>query len=150
MEIKHFDDIVKITLHSVPDKPGIAAQIFQELGDHSINVELITHVSTGKDKVDVSFAMLKSDLDEVLNLLNKIKAKIGAKEVSYDKEVGIISVYGKEFEGKPGTAGKIFSALGKAGINIEMINTSFSSASCVISKRSIQSAIEAIEKEFKT
>lgn len=148
IEVIHSVNIAKVTLHSVPDEPGIAARIFNQLGNHGISIELISQTSTKSKFTDISFAVIKLDLGHVVNLLERIKDSIGAKRISFDRDVAMISIYGSDLEAKPGIAGKVFSSLAARGVNIEMISTSLSCITCMVAQKKMKIALEAINSLF--
>ncbi len=116
------------------------------LGHHGINVELISTNAAGRNRNDVSFAILESDVDEVLKLLEAVKNKFGAEKVVVDRECGLVTIYGARLATTPGIAGKIFAKLTEQGINIEMISASFSVLSIVVEKARIEEAVAIIRK----
>ncbi len=144
IKVIHSENIAKVTLHSVPDEPGVAAQIFSQLGNHGISVELISQTSTEIRRTDISFAVVKLDLGQVVNLFQRIKESIGAKRISFDRDVAMISIYGSDIGAQHGIAGKVFSVLGANRVNIEMISTSFSSITCIVAQKKLKAALEAI------
>ncbi len=144
IKVIHFDNIAKVTLHSVPDEPGIAAQIFSQLGNHGITAELISQTSRGSDCADISLAVVELDLGQTVSLLQRIRDTIGAKRVSFTRDVAMVSIYGSDLGARPGVAGQIFSALASKGVNIEMISTSLSSISCVIHKKKLHTTLTAL------
>ncbi|KPJ60426.1 MAG: hypothetical protein AMJ46_06650 [Latescibacteria bacterium DG_63] len=149
LDIIHSGKIAKVTLHSIPNEPGIAAHIFNQLGNHGISVELISQTSTTAKSTDISFAVVEIDLGQVVSLLQRIRDSIGAKRISFNRDVAMISIHGSDLEAKPGIAGKIFSALAAKGINIEMISTSVSSITCVVAQQKLELALEAIDALFR-
>jgi len=92
---------------------------------------------------------LQEDLEAALEVLNTVKETVGAKEVVYDGEVGMISIFGPHFAERPGIAGMMFSALASAGINILAISTSISSLCCIIDLSDMDEAVQAIEGAFE-
>jgi aspartate kinase len=142
-------NVSKVTLHSVPDKPGIAAEIFGRLGSQGLNVELVVSGISYKGKVDVSFAVSANQLEPVRTLLGKIKDEIGAEKISDTSSVALVSIAGHQLAQTAGMAGRMFNALSGSGINIDTISTSMSSVTCVISKDKAQEAVEALRKEFQ-
>ncbi len=142
-------NIAKVSLHSVPDEPGVAARIFNQLGNHGISVELISQTSVKAKCTDISFAVVKVDLGQVVTLFHRIKDSIGAKRISFDRNVAMISLYGPNLGTQPGIAGKVFSALAEKGVNIEMISTSLSSITCVVAKKKLKVALEALDSIFQ-
>lgn len=141
-------NIARVTVHKVLDRYGVAAELFGALGEHGLNIELISTSSTGRGRADISFAVLRTDLEQVVRLLDKIKGKFGAQQVVADENCAMVSIYGAKLATTPGVAGRIFKALSENGINIEMISASLSVISIVVAKEQVTTAIAAIEKEF--
>lgn len=141
-------NIARVTVHKVLDHYGVAAELFGALGEHGLNIELISTSSTGRGRADISFAVLRTDLEQVVKLLDKIKGKFGAQQVVADENCAMISIYGAKLATTPGVAGRIFKALSENGINIEMISASLSVISIVVAKDRVATAIAAIQKEF--
>jgi aspartate kinase len=142
-------NIAKVTLHSVPDKPGIAAEIFGKLGAQGFNVELVVTGISYKGRTDVSFAVAENELDAVDTLLQKMKAEIGAERISHTSSIALISIAGHQLAQTAGIAGRMFNALSKAGINIDTISTSMSSVTCMLARDKTKEAVEALRKEFQ-
>ena len=142
-------NIAKVTLHSVPDKPGIAAEIFGKLGAQGFNVELVVTGISYKGRTDVSFAVAENELDAVDTLLQKMKSEIGAEKISHTSSVALVSIAGHQLAQTAGMAGRMFNALSKAGINIDTISTSMSSVTCMVAQAKIKEAVEALRKEFQ-
>lgn len=142
-------DVAKVTLHSVEDRPGIAADFFSTLGTQGFNIELVTSVPVSKGKANISFVVAKEELPSVLAAIEPLKRDAKAERISYDSRIALVSVYGHELIRQPGVAGRMFKSLSSAGINIEMISTSMSSITCIISEESIYDAVKALEREFE-
>lgn len=140
--------IAKVTLRNVIDRQGVAAEIFGALGEHGLNIELISTSSAGRGRADISFAVLEGDLSDVVKLLDTIKSNFGAQDVAVDRDLGLITIYGSRLATTPGIAGKIFKVLSENGINIDMISASLTVLSLVVDKSKITSAVEAIKKEL--
>ena len=141
-------DEAKITLRDMPDRPGIAASLFDTLGKHRIYVNMIVQ-STGFDnKASISFTVLKSELDKALELCEKLKIELGAAGLDYKKDIAIVSAVGVGMLSSYGVAGKMFSVLSNEGINIEMISTSEIGISCVIDKKYSELAVKVIHGTF--
>lgn len=141
----------KITICDVPDKPGLAAKIFNGLAAKNINVDMIIqNISrTGTKATDVSFTVQKDDLHKTLKTAKEISASIGAEGVTSDSNIAKVSVIGIGMRAHAGVAAKMFSALASKKINIEMISTSEIKISCVISKNRAEDAVKILHKAFK-
>jgi aspartate kinase len=132
----------------VPDRTGLAADIFMALGQHGINVELISTSSAGHKHNNISFAIIETNIDEVLKLLETIKDKFGADKVGVERNCALITMYGAQLSTIPGIAGKIFAKLAEQGINIEMISASLSVLSIVVIKEKLDRAVTIIRTHF--
>ncbi|MCU0846631.1 MAG: aspartate kinase [Spirochaetes bacterium] len=138
----------KITLRDIPDKPGIAAQLFKLLGENKLYVNMIVQ-STGKDnKASISFTVLKNDLPRARDLCEKIKSDLKATGIDFKEDIAIVSAVGVGMLSSYGVAGRMFQVLSEHGINIEMISTSEIGISCVIDSMYAELAMKAIHKEF--
>lgn len=143
-------DVSKVTFHSVPDKPGIAAEIFGLLGELGFNVELVVSIPTEKGKGDISFVISRKELLSLLGVLNTLKNKVRTEEITHDENIALISITGHGFSEQPGIAGRVFKTLSKAGINLDTISTSLHAITCVIKENLLPEAQKALEEEFKT
>ena len=139
----------KITICNVPDKPGIAAKIFNELAKAHINVDMIVQNVSHRKSTDISFTIPKSGLSKSIKTAKKIAKNIGAKSVLSDENVVKVSAVGVGMKSHSGVAARCFSVLAKNKINIEMISTSEISISCVVRKDAGKKALRALHKEFK-
>lgn len=141
--------VAQVTLHAVDDRPGISAELFGELGGQGFNVELVSSSIVSKGKADISFVVAEAEIPAVLVLMDSLKKTTNAKSVSHDSEVALVSISAHGLVQEPKVAGRMFKALSDTGINIQMISTSFSSITCIISDQVIQDAIKVLEKEFE-
>jgi len=139
----------KITICSVPDKPGIAAKIFEEISKQGINVDTIVQ-NVPHDKLsDISFTVPKGDLNKAIKATSAIGNKIGAGEILEDRNIARVSLVGSGMRSHSGIAAKMFKTLADNQINIEMISTSEISVSCIIAQDSADKAAKALHKAFK-
>ncbi|GAB6065854.1 aspartate kinase [Aquifex pyrophilus] len=138
----------RITVVRVPDKPGIAAEIFKALGDAHIVVDMIVQNVSHEGYTDMSFTVNKNDADKAEEIVKKIAQKIGAKEVIRDDKVAKISVVGIGMRSAYGVAGRMFEILAKNGINIMAISTSEIKISCLIEEKYAELAVRVLHEEF--
>ncbi|MES0490146.1 MAG: aspartate kinase [Leptospirales bacterium] len=142
------DDESRISVSDVPDRPGIAAELFDALSKGKINVDMIVQ-STGQNKVNtISFTILKSDLEAATNQLNLLVKSWGDGTVSIEEEISIVSAVGVGMKSHEGIAAKMFTAFASEGINIEMIATSEIKISCVIEKKEGERALRILHQVF--
>ncbi|MFC1514456.1 aspartate kinase [Candidatus Omnitrophota bacterium] len=139
---------VKITVCQVPDKAGMAATIFQDLGAQNINVDMIVQNVSHKRITDLSFTVKKADSHKALAATRKVAAKIGASKVLFDDDVAKVSIVGVGMKSHGGVAHTMFKVLARQKINIEMISTSEISISCMVRKKRGKTAVRALHKAF--
>lgn len=139
----------KISIIGVPDRPGVASEIFSKLADAHIVVDMIIQ-NVGEDgKNDISFTITKEDFVQTLKIAGTLCKELGADDVRSDDKIAKVSVVGVGMKTHCGVAAKMFHALAKSGINIEMISTSEIKISCVIREEDLDKAVQAIHDELK-
>ena len=137
-----------ITIRDIPDRPGIAAKIYDIFGQNKIYVNMIVQ-STGKDKLaSISITVRKSDFKKAMDLCESINKDFKAGGVQSKEDIAIVSAVGVGMLSAYGVAGKIFTIMSEHGINIEMISTSEIGISCVIDSMYAELAVKALHKEF--
>jgi aspartate kinase len=141
-------DEAKVTVRGIPDCPGIAAKIFNELGKNKIYVNMIVQ-STGYDNLaSISFTVKKDDLSSTIDICNKLNETLGGSSVEAKENISIVSAVGVGMLSSYGVAGKIFEVLSDQNINIEMISTSEIGISCVIDSMYSELATKLLHKAF--
>lgn len=141
----------KLTLVSVPDKPGVAAKIFNAIGGANVNVDMIIqNIShgAGEPATDISFTLDKPDLLKAQKVIAALKAEVGFRDVITAEKIGKLSIVGVGMKSHTGVAGKLFETLAKEGINIDMIATSEIKISVVIDIAKGESAVKAVHAAF--
>lgn len=142
------DDEAKVTIRDIPDKPGIAAKLFGELGTHKIYVNMIVQ-STGLDnKASISFTVKKDDLAKTIDICKELNKDFGGSGVDSKEKIAIVSAVGVGMISSYGVAGRMFEVLSKEKINIEMISTSEIGISCVIDSTYADVAVKVLHKSF--
>jgi aspartate kinase len=141
-------EISRILLRGVPDRPGIAAEIFGELGSRGFNVEMVVTTGGTRGTADICLAVSRVQQDAVREALEHGPGKIVAAEIAIDNQVALVSVVGPILAKVPGVAGRAFKALSARGINIDVISTSLVSVTCMIARDRAPEAVAALEAEF--
>jgi len=141
----------KVTIVGVPDKPGTAATIFENIANAGVNIDMIVqNVSVGSSgKTDVTFTCPKADGDKALKCLESIKDKINFESLDYDDQIAKISLVGAGMKSHPGVSATLFRAMAQIGANIEMISTSEIRLSVVTRASIAAKAVEAIHTAFE-
>jgi aspartate kinase len=139
----------KITVVSVPDKPGIAARLFKGIADAAIVVDMIVqNVGSDGKSTDISFTVPKTDSKKAQKLTEQIAEELGAKGVALRDNIAKISVVGVGMRTHSGVAAKMFETLAQHGVNIIMISTSEVKVSCVIEAKYTELAVRALHDAF--
>ena len=147
--ISSTDNDSKVTLLGVKDKPGIAASIFKPLSQNSINVDMVVqNISSNGKETDLTFTIKSHDLNITKKILNNNK-NIRFKKMLFDKNVSKVSIIGVGMVTTPGVTFRMFQALAKQNINIQVISTSEIKISVLIKKINVAKAIKCLHKEFK-
>jgi len=158
-EVKAMEDVVvsgvtmnkdeaKVTICDVPDKPGAAARIFKKIAEANINIDMIIQNVSRTGRTDMSFTVPEKDLKKTLATAKEASKRIGAGEIQYNDNIAKLSIVGIGMRSHSGIASRMFAALARKKINIEMISTSEIKISCVINRNSAVKAVRAIHKEF--
>jgi aspartate kinase len=139
----------RVAVTGLPDKPGIAAQLFKTLAEKGISVDMIIQ-SIGQDGVtnDIAFTVNTWDLQNADAVLKPILKDLGAKDVLLDDQVAKVSIVGVGMIDRPGVAAAMFQALAEAEINIGMIATSEIKISVLVSSAQSEQAVQAIHHAF--
>ncbi len=147
--IAHDKNEAKVTLTSVPDKPGAVASIFAPLADASINVDMIIqNIAHDTGSTDVTFTVPGAELARALDILAKAQAIIGFERLLHDTKVAKISVVGVGMRSHAGVASTMFSALAQRGINIQAITTSEIKVSVLIDEDETELAVRVLHTAY--
>ena len=139
----------KISLLGVKDKPGVAASIFKPLSENSINVDMVVqNISANGKETDLTFTIKTDDIKKTEKLLKNNK-KIKFRDLLINKNVSKISIIGVGMITTPGVTYRMFQALAKKQINIQVISTSEIKISVLINKKYTKKAVAILHKEFK-
>lgn len=142
------NDVARIAIIGLEDKPGIAFKVFSLLAKNNINVDVILQ-SIGRDnKKDISFTVTKDHLDAALKLLEDEKNSLCYEDITHREDISKVSIVGAGMVNNPGVAAKMFEALYDAGINIHMISTSETKVSVLINVKNAERAVQAIHEKF--
>ena len=142
------DNIARISIIGVPDKPGLAFKIFSRLAAKGINVDIILQSIGRNGTKDISFTVAKDKMEEAIALLQQHAEKWGASNIVSDDNVTKVSIVGAGMESHPGVAAEMFEALFSRNVNIQMISTSEIKISVLLNKADGERAVEAIHEKF--
>ena len=141
-------DEAKVTVVGVPDTPGIAYQILDPIAEANIEVDVIVQ-NIGRDGLtDFSFTTHRNDLKKTLDILERVRKHVGAREVIGDDKICKVGLVGVGMRSHVGVASKMFRAMAEEGINIQMISTSEIKITVVIDEKYMELAVRVLHKTF--
>jgi aspartate kinase len=143
----------RVAIRYIPDRPGMAAKLFQQLATENISVDMIIQsqrcrIIDGIPRRDIAFTVARGDAQAAKNTLQEAIASLGCGEIVVDTAIAKVSAVGTGMEGQPGVAARLFEALAHHQINIQMIATSEIKISCVVDQDQGVTALQAIHSAF--
>jgi aspartate kinase len=146
--VTYTTDEAKVTVRGVPDRPGVAAEVFSALADAHVNVDMIIQNVGQAGHSDISCTVPVDDLPAAREALDIVVADLGATGYTADDTMAKVSLIGAGMRTHPGVAALMFRTLADQGINLEMISTSPIKVSCVIAKDRVEDAVRALHDAF--
>lgn len=146
--IAYSRDDAKVTLRRVPDRPGVAANVFGELSRANVNVDMIVQNIGADGTTDMTFTVGKADLARARDVLEKARPEVGYEALLADPEVAKISVVGIGMRTHAGVASTMFRALAEKGINIQVISTSEIKVSVLVAADYTELAVRALHTAY--
>ena len=138
----------QLTIRGVPDQPGIASKILGPIAEENIDVDMIVQNTSAEGLTDFTFTVKRPDFDEAQALLRSVSEDIGARKVSGDPQISKVSVVGVGMRSHAGVASRVFDALARENINIQMISTSEIKISVVVDEKYTELAVRSLHEEF--
>jgi len=146
--IAYARDEAKITMSGVPDVPGVASRILGPVARVPTEVDMIVQNTGADGTTDFTFTVKRDDYQHTLQLLEKVREELGARELSGDNKIAKVSVVGVGMRSHAGVASRLFDALAAENINILMISTSEIKISVVVAERYLELAVRCMHSEF--
>lgn len=143
------EHLAKIGVLSAPDRPGLARDVLRALGDKDINVEFIVQCIDLANNSHIVLCVREGDLDTALAALQPVRSKVKAEEITSQRNMAVVSIFGPDFRERPAIAARVFEAMASAGINIMAISTSISTVSCLIDGARVDDAVVALREHFE-
>jgi len=138
----------KVTITNVPDRPGAASAIFTALADAGVVIDVIVQNVSISGSTDISFTLNKDELEKMGHVLDRVVKEIGAGEIAKRDGIAKLSVVGIGMRSHSGVAARLFEALGKGGVNIQMISTSEIKIAVIIDEATIVEAANLAHEAF--
>jgi aspartate kinase len=147
--VTHDRSQAKISILRVPDRPGIASQVFGAIAAETIVVDMIVQNISRDGFTDMSFTLPRGDHGRAVAAIESIARQVGAQGVVHDERVAKVSIVGVGMRSHSGVAARMFGALARESINIQMISTSEIAVSCVIEDKYAELAVRALHDAFE-
>lgn len=145
--------VARITILSLPDRPGVAAKVFGALGKAKVNLDMIVQsagvMAGGSPTADIAFTCAKDDLDLALEVCQEVLALFPGTQLVYDIDVAKVSIVGSGVASNYGVAATMFEALAEKGINIELITGSEIKISCLVRANQAVEAVRSVHDKFE-
>lgn len=148
--VAHDTSEVKVTVHGVPDSPGVAAGIFEPLAEAGVSVDMIVQNVSIEGVTDISFTVPRTHLDKARAITESVVSLVGALGIDVDENIAKVSLVGAGMKSELGVASRMFRILSDHGINIEMISTSPIRISCVVRGADVEAAVTSLHAGFRT
>ncbi len=146
--VAHDTSEAKVTVHGVPDKPGVAAGLFEPLAEAGVNVDMIVQNVSIEGVTDISFTVPRMLVGQATEITESVMLQVGAQGVDVDDNIAKVSLVGAGMKTHMGIAGRMFRILSEHGINIEMISTSPIRISCVVRGEDVEAAVRSLHEGF--
>lgn len=143
------NDVARISITGLPDKPGVAFKIFAQLAAKKVNVDIILQSIGRSNTKDISFTVSKAHQTMAMEVMENLKEVLEADAVICDDKISKVSIVGAGMQSNPGVASKMFEALADERINIQMISTSEIKISVLVAQDDAEKAIIAIHDAFE-
>ncbi len=140
--------VARITVRAVPDRPGIAATLFEPLTEANISVDTIVQNASADRLTDMSFTVDQADAARALDVTRRVASEIGAADCASSEHLGTVSIVGTGMQNAPGYASRMFRTLADAAINIEMITTSQIRITCIVDESDVEQAVRVLHAAF--
>lgn len=147
--VTHDRNVAKVVVVDVPDRPGVAHQLFNALAQEEINVDMIVQTTKAQQATDLLFTVTRDDLPRAKQIVEAVARDLGATAVQEDPSVAKVSIVGAGMMSHPGVAARMFGALAEGGINIHVISTSEIKISCLIDEERVEEAVRRVHQAFR-
>jgi aspartate kinase len=146
--VAHEEQVARVSLVGVPDRPGIAAAVFTPLAEADIAADVIVQTASHEGITDMSFTVPAADAKRAQQIVDGVAKSMGARTVEQRRGLAKVALIGSGINQQPGVAATMFRTLSEAGINIEMISTSEIRITCIIDADRVKDAVQALHRAF--
>ncbi len=146
--ITRTDDLVLIRVIAAGTGWRLASHSLELLGREGINIVCCASFADHREQLNLALAISRDDLDQALGLLQDVREELGAERIEVRRRCSAIAIYGPQFSSSPAIGGRIFAATDKAGIEVHMISTSFTTVAFLVDADQVEVAVEGLREVF--
>lgn len=147
--VTHDRNVAKMTIVGIPDRPGIAARVFETVAEKNVNLNLVIQsISGSKNVTDISFTFPRTDLEKIVEPMKAMVKEMGGQDLIYDADYAAVSIVGLGIVDTPGVTARMFRTLANQGVNIAMIGTSDLTITCIVKESDVEKSVRALHTEF--
>ena len=147
-DVKHDLKVAKVVLMGVPDIPGVAGRLFSRLAERGVGAEMIVQNNMRGGMNDIGFLVRKDNLDDTIEVCRDFSREVEAQGVSFSTEIARVSIIGEGISACPDVPARMFTTLGKEGVNIDMISSTDLYVTCVVGSTRAADAERALRGHF--
>jgi aspartate kinase len=147
-DVIHDVKVAKVVLMGLPDIPGMAGRLFTSLAERGVGAEMIVQNNMRGGLNDIGFVVRKDNLDDAIEVCRNFSRNVEAQGVSFNTEIARVSIVGTGIAGYPDVPARMFTTLGKEGVNIDMISSTDLSVTCVVASTRADDAVRALREHF--
>lgn len=144
----HTGSYVKITLHNIPERPGVFSKMTKILADQNINILTIRHIAHSKEQGNIAFTVSRSSAELSINLMRDNLKLIGATEISYKKDLALVFIWGEQIKNISRFASDILRAFSEYGVEFDSLSLASEGVTCILPEHQLNLAKHAFNKMF--
>lgn len=144
----HSGNYVKILIHDIPEKPGVAAKILSIIASENINILTIKHSVHSKEKGDFAFTVSKNDAEKAIELIEKNLKNIGARDFSVRRDLALVFISGEEIKDLTRFASDVLRAFSDYNVEFDSLSLAIEGVTCILPENQFQPAMHAFNKMF--
>ncbi len=144
----HSGNYVKLLLHDIPEKPGVAAKILSIIARENINILTIKHSVHSPKKGDFAFTVSREDADKAIELMKASIKDIGARDLSIRQDLALVFIWGEEIQNITKFASDVLRAFSEYNVEFDSLSLAIEGVTCILPNNQFQSAMHAFNKMF--
>lgn len=142
------EKIAVVTFHNIPLATGLAADIFQQLAQNNINIDMVSQTAPVGDVASISFTCADEDLRRVLDVSRVLREQYPQIKALVSSGNCKLQLFGEEMRTTPGVFARALSALAQSKVELLLVTTSEIDISLLIAATDLEVAVQALNQDF--